>query len=257
MQYSATLVPTIPSGVAEALSLPDISLPTFEKNTVGVLRYSLVKKRINYSQEQEMQILLHLLQRKCWYLYQHSLRVQYLASHLAHSLCLSCMEISAIELAALLHDTGKILLSDDILQKSGKLTQQEFEEVKKHSVTGARLLREMRMPEEIISLVYHHHERWDGLGYPDGIAGDTIPVGARIITVCDAFDAMTSHRPYHHASTPAQALAQLQCCAGTQFDPLLINRFCTLPLFSLPSVVYSADVDLNNSVNMIPSISDG
>lgn len=84
------------------------------------------------------------------------------------------------------------------------------------------------MPENIISLVYHHHERWDGSDYPDGIAGETIPLGARIITVCDAFDAMASQRPYHHPITPAQALTQLKCCAGTQFDPFLTHCFWAL-----------------------------
>ncbi len=228
MQYSATLLPAIPSGIAELLSLPDISFPSFEQTTIEVLWHSSLNQGKEPSQEQGIQILLHLLQRKCLYLYHHSLRVQYLASHLAHSLSLSKTEICAIELAALLHDIGKLLLPDNILQKAGKLTQQEFEEVKKHSASGARLLREMMMPERIVSLVYHHHECWDGSGYPDGIEGNAIPVGARIITVCDAFDAMTSLRPYHRPSTSAQALTQLQCCAGTQFDSFLTSRFCAL-----------------------------
>ena len=228
MQYSATLLSINPSGIAEALSLPDIAFPSFEQTTVEALWHSSLDQGQERSQEQGIQILLHLLQRKCLSLYHHSLRVQYLASHLAHSLSLSKTLISAIELAALLHDAGKLLLPDNILQKAGELTQQEFEEVKKHSASGARLLREMMMPERIISLVYHHHERWDGSGYPDGIAGNAIPVGARIITICDAFDAMTSQRSYHHPSTSAQALTQLQCCAGTQFDSFLVSRFCAL-----------------------------
>jgi putative nucleotidyltransferase with HDIG domain len=228
MQYKTTLLPRTLAGNAEALSLPDISFPSFEQITVGALWPSSLDQRKEPSQEQGIQILLRLLQRKCLYLYNHSLRVQYLASHLARSLSLPQTEISAIELAALLHDTGKLLLSDNILQKAEKLTLQEFEEVKKHSVLGAQLLRGFMMPEKIISLVYHHHERWDGFGYPDGIAGNTIPVGARIITICDAFDAMTSHRPYHHPSTLAQAFAQLQYCAGTQFDSFITSRFCSL-----------------------------
>jgi putative nucleotidyltransferase with HDIG domain len=233
MQYSPTLLPAIPSGMAEAFSLPDISLPSFEQTTVEALWHSSLNQGKKPSQEQGIQILLHLLQRKCLSLYYHSLRVQSLVSHLAHSLSLSKTEISAIELAALLHDIGKLLLSDNILQKAGKLTPQEFEEVKKHSASGAQLLQGIMMPEKIISFVYHHHERWDGAGYPDGIEGNTIPVGARIITVCDAFDAMTSHRPYHHPSTPVQALTQLQCGAGTQFDSFLTDRFCALFQFSL------------------------
>jgi len=148
-----------------------------------------------------------------------------MAYKLAQSLSLSEAEISIIELAALLHDVGKIMLPDDILQKAGKLTHQEFEVLKQHSASGAQLLQRMKIPEKIIPLVYHHHEHWDGSGYPDGIAGNTIPLGARIIALADSFDAMTSHRPYQHPRTSAQALAELERCAGTQFDPSLTNQF--------------------------------
>src|SRR5579864_6499330 len=135
--YSATLLPTSPLDIAEAHSLPDISFSPLEKTT-GKTPWP---SSLNQEKWQGVQILLYLLQRKCLDLYHHSLRVQYLASHLAHSLSLPQAEIQAIELAALLHDTGKLLLSHDILQKAGKLTQQEFEKVKEHSALGARLLR--------------------------------------------------------------------------------------------------------------------
>jgi putative nucleotidyltransferase with HDIG domain len=184
----------------------------------------------SYQIEQSIQILLHFLRYKCLDLYHHSLSVQSIAHNLAQSLSLSEADISTIDLAALLHDVGKIMLSNDILQKAGKLTYREFEALKQHSASGARLLQRMKMPDKIIPLVYHHHERWDGSGYPDGIAGNTIPLGARIIALSDAFDAMTSHRPYQHPRTSVQALAELERCAGTQFDPFLTNHFCTLHL---------------------------
>jgi putative nucleotidyltransferase with HDIG domain len=180
--------------------------------------------------EQSTWILLQFLQYKCLQLYNHSLRVRCIAQSLAQGLSLSEAERSVIALAALFHDVGKITLSNDILQKAEKLTDQEFELVKEHSASGARLLRLMNMPEEMIPLVYHHHERWDGAGYPDGIAGHTIPLGARIIALSDIFDAMTSRRPYHDPCTFAQALAELQRCAGTQVDPFLTNHFCTMIL---------------------------
>ena len=191
---------------------------------------TLSQANASYQIEQSMQILLHFLQYKCSDLYQHSLRVQSIAYNLAQRLSLSEAEISTIEMAALLHDVGKIMLSNDILQKEGKLTHQEFEVLKQHSASGAQLLHRMKMPAKMIPLVYHHHERWDGYGYPDGIAGHTIPLGARIITLSDAFDAMTSHRPYQHPRTSAQALAEIERCAGTQFDPFLIHHFCNLHL---------------------------
>src|SRR5262249_11809314 len=197
------------------------------KITMQTHSATLLRATASYRIEQSIQVLLHFLEYKCLHLYQHSLRVQSIADSLAQRLFLSEEEVSAIEQAALLHDVGKIMLSNDILQKTGKLTQQEFEALKQHSASGARLLQQMKMPEKMIRLVYHHHERWDGSGYPDGIAGNTIPLGARIIALSDAFDAMTSHRPYQHPRTSAQALAELERCAGTQFDPFLINHFCT------------------------------
>jgi len=187
-------------------------------------------QQIEKSTEKSTRILLYFLRYKCLHLYRHSLNVQSIARNLAQRLSLSEAEISIIELAALLHDVGKIVISDDILQKEGKLTDQEFETLKQHSASGARLLQRMNMPEKIIPLVYHHHERWDGSGYPDGIAGDTIPLGARIIALSDAFDAMTSYRSYQPTRTFAQALAEIQRCSGTQFDPFLTNHFCAMYL---------------------------
>jgi putative nucleotidyltransferase with HDIG domain len=153
-----------------------------------------------------------------------------MAHNLAQSLSLPEAEIFTITQAALLHDIGKITLPNDILQKAGKLTDLEFEQVKEHCASGARLLRLMNMPEKMLSLVYHHHERWDGSGYPAGVAGHAIPLGARIIALADIFDAMTSRRPYQDPCTIAQALAELQRCAGTQVDPVLTSHFCTLIL---------------------------
>jgi len=192
---------------------------------------TLLRADTSHQIEQSTQILVHFLQYKCLHLYHHSVNVQSTAHSLAQSLSLSEAEISTIELAALLHDAGKIMLSDDILQKAEKLTHQEFETLKQHSASGAQLLQRMKMPEQLIPLVYHHHERWDGSGYPDGIAGNAIPLGARIIALSDAFDAMTSHRPYQPSRTSAQALTELQQCAGTQFDPCLTDHFCNM-LFS-------------------------
>jgi putative nucleotidyltransferase with HDIG domain len=191
---------------------------------------TLFQKAAPRQTEQRLQILLHFLRYKSLHLYRHSLSVYSIAHSLAQSLSLSETEISTIKLAALCHDVGKIMLPDDILQKAGKLTQQEFETMKQHSASGAQLLQRMNMPRQMIPLVYHHHERWDGAGYPDGIAGNTIPLGARIIALSDAFDAMTSHRPYQSPRTSVQALTELERCAGTQFDPFLTNHFCNILL---------------------------
>jgi len=227
---STTRAQSVHSGVAEWLSLPEVPFFPFGKSIPEMFRHSSLDQERTSSHEQDVLILLHLLHLKCFHLYQHSLRVHDLARQFAHHLSLPQKEISLIELAALLHDAGKMLLSADILQKAGKLTHREFEKVKQHSASGAQLLRGIHMPEKIISLVYHHHERWDGSGYPDKIAGTAIPEGARLITICDAFDAMTASRPYHSAWTPAQALVEVRRCAGTQFDPFLASQFCSMLL---------------------------
>jgi putative nucleotidyltransferase with HDIG domain len=236
--YGTTLLRTALFPLLEALSSSKDSLLNPAKAIIGVdqsstpdqegvCAFTCYQGRMQ-SHEQSILILLQLMQEKCFFLYHHSLRVQCLARGLAQGLSLSRTEVATIELAALFHDVGKILLSHDILQKPGKLTRQEFGHMKLHSAFGAQILSGMGMPAEIVSLVYHHHERYDGSGYPDGIAGDAIPLGARVIALCDSFDAMTSYRPYHHPSTPAQALVELQWCAGTQFDPDLVGAFCAI-----------------------------
>lgn len=180
------------------------------------------------SQQRTTVILLHLLQHKNLSLYQHSLRVRHLSRQVSEYLLLSPQENSDLETAALLHDIGKIALPDALLQKPERLTPEEFELVKQHSLSGARILSWIKMPDPITTLVYHHHERWDGSGYPDGLAGEAIPLGARIITLCDTFDVMTSSRPYQVARTQEQALEELQRCSGQQFDPQFVNLFCHL-----------------------------
>jgi putative nucleotidyltransferase with HDIG domain len=183
------------------------------------------------SQQQATVLLLRLLQRKCPSLYQHSLRVRHLTLIIAEHLLLSREETAFLVTAALLHDIGKMTLPDALLQKPGRLTKAEFEHVKQHSLSGARILSWMHMPDPITTLVYHHHERWDGSGYPDGLQGDAIPLGARIIALVDALDVMTdSNRPYQIPRTPLSALQEVQRCAGSQLDPTLVTHFSHLIL---------------------------
>jgi len=155
----------------------------------------------------------------------HSERVALLSRHLAQQIQLSDSEVERIYMAGLLHDVGKIGVPENVLQKTGRLTAEEFEQMKKHPQIGARILRDIKQIEDIIPGVLHHHERYDGRGYPAGLAGEQIPLMGRIICLADCFDAMTSNRTYRKALPLEVALTEIRRCSGTQFDPRLAESF--------------------------------
>ena len=156
----------------------------------------------------------------------HIRRVQLAALTLARELDVKDEEtLKAIEAAALLHDTGKIAIPEHILNKPGKLTPSEFETMKLHAPIGAEILSGIDFPYPVVPIVRHHHENWDGTGYPDGISGREIPIGARILAVVDCFDALTSDRPYRKRMTEAEALRILHERRGTMYDPVVVDVF--------------------------------
>ncbi|MEA2082454.1 MAG: HD domain-containing phosphohydrolase [Elusimicrobiota bacterium] len=159
----------------------------------------------------------------------HSENMRSAAATLALSMGVEEKEARAISLAALLHDIGKIALSPEILQKPDPLTDEEWELMKKHPEKGAEILEKVKGLRDLAVYVKHHHEKWDGTGYPDGLKGKDIPLGARIIAVCDAFDAMLSDRNYGRKFTVAAAIEELIVNSGTQFDPECVNA--ALPIF--------------------------
>jgi putative nucleotidyltransferase with HDIG domain len=161
-------------------------------------------------------------------LYRHSLRVHSLTlSFTTTNLHLPEAEALKIGLAAFFHDIGKMNIHDSILLKTSGLSREEFEIMKLHPAYGAELLSPFKFIKSMIPSVYHHHERLDGRGYPDGLRGDAIPQGARIIAIVDAFDVMTSHCIYQKSRTPIQAFEELYKHAGTQFDAELVQLFYT------------------------------
>jgi putative nucleotidyltransferase with HDIG domain len=154
---------------------------------------------------------------------EHSHGVVALALAVGDALGLDARDRRNLEFAALLHDIGKIRVPDEIINKPGKLTEAEFEIVKRHPVDGQEMLERIGgVLSEVGIIVRHHHERWDGRGYPDRIAGEVIPLAARIICVCDAYSAMTTNRPYRAALPVADAVAELERNSGDQFDPAVV-----------------------------------
>lgn len=170
----------------------------------------------------------------------HSKRVVAYARMLAEALGVTDPRLTDIERGVLLHDIGKIGIPDSILLKPGPLTPEEWTVMRTHPVLGRQLLSPIRFLQGAIPVVIHHHERWDGTGYPTGLRGEEIPLGARIFAIVDAFDAMTVDRPYSKAISPQAALEEIKRSAGTHLDPRLVEVFLSLPLERLEEVLRRA-----------------
>ncbi|MCX7708930.1 MAG: diguanylate cyclase [Clostridia bacterium] len=169
--------------------------------------------------------LLSSLSAKDTYTLGHSERVSSFAVRIGERIGLSPREVSILQYAGLLHDIGKIEIPKSILNKVDRLTEQEFGLIKMHPIYSANILEPLGSMDELIEYVRHHHERFDGKGYPDGLQGNAISLGARILCVADSYDAMISERPYRGRMTPEAAMAELIRCAGTQFDPDIVDIF--------------------------------
>jgi diguanylate cyclase (GGDEF)-like protein len=210
--YGAVLVPDEASSPEEALHLADQRMYARKADVASAGR-------------QSSDVLLKVLRERSRSLDAHVSNVGRLARLLAGRLELPRHEIDRIQLAAELHDIGKTAIPDSLLNKPGELTDEEWEYVRCHTLIGERILLAAPSLAQTAALVRSSHERIDGHGYPDGLSGDAIPVGSRIIAVCDAFDAMISDRSYRAAMPAAAALAELRLHAGTQFDADIVDAF--------------------------------
>ncbi len=175
-----------------------------------------------------MSILARVIDAKDVYTSGHTERVIQYSLAIGKSLGLAHPDMGTLRLAALLHDIGKIGIPDHILRKPDKLTSEEWEEVKKHPITGEHILKSSAGLEEVRTAVRCHQERYDGKGFPDSIRGEAIPLHSRIIAIADAYDAMTSDRSYRSALSKEAALREVERCAGAQFDPELVLVFLEL-----------------------------
>lgn len=187
-----------------------------------------LSNRLEESQFQTVMALAKVMESHDAYISGHSHKVTDLSVRLALQMGCSSADVQSIRWAAMLHDIGKVAIHDDVLNKRGPLTQDEWEEVRRHPESGADIVRMASNLNFVAAIIQSHHERYDGTGYPNGLHGEMIPFGARILAVADAYSAMTDDRPYRKTFTPREAIQELKRCSGTQFDPRIVDAFVTL-----------------------------
>jgi len=175
-----------------------------------------------------LEVLAETIEVKDRFMRGHARRVSFYASLLAERLSLEADALEEVRVAAFLHDLGKVGVPTDLLLRAGALDATERALVEQHPSIGARLVKPLAIPHAIASAIQHHHEWWDGTGYPDGLKGEEIPQTSRIISVVDAFDAMSSDRPYRRALARSTAIAEIRHFAGTQFDPQFAKEFLVI-----------------------------
>jgi two-component system, cell cycle response regulator len=202
-----------------AVMLPDEAADASEALRLADERLYAQKRSRSAEGDRTMNALLDALTEREPELLPHLEGVVALAAETGRMLGLRRDELHELAKAAELHDLGKLAVPDEILHKRGALDEREWEFIHQHTVVGERILRASPAYQNVATIVRSSHERWDGSGYPDGLAGEAIPLASRIICVCDAYDAMISERPYRPALTPEDALAEIERCSGTMFDP--------------------------------------
>jgi HD-GYP domain-containing protein (c-di-GMP phosphodiesterase class II) len=181
--------------------------------------------RLQRQTQEAMIAMADAIDQRDPYTADHSRRVAELATQIAEAHGMNERDIERIRLASRMHDIGKIGIGNDVLHKNGKLSDAEWEIMRSHPAIGEQLLKPYRQFRHETALVRHHHERWDGRGYPDGLRGKAIPLGARIIAVADSYDAMTTSRPYRAALSRQVAVNEIRDGAVTQFDPQVVASF--------------------------------
>ncbi len=204
----------------------DLKVLTAIGSQAGIaIRRAQLARQVESLFRDAMRTVINLVEIKDEYTYGHSERVTALAMRIGELCGLDGSDIRDVEIAGLLHDVGKLAVRLDVLKKPESLTDSEYEAIKRHPVAGAAILANVDNAERIASGVRHHHERWDGSGYPDGLAGEGIPLIARIMALADAFDAMASERPYEGVVPREEILREIERVSGTQFDPALVKLF--------------------------------
>ncbi len=182
-------------------------------------------EELKRSYKATVRALANAVEARDAYTGKHAERVAAYGVELARAVGMKLTDSPEIEFGFLLHDVGKVAVPDAILFKADRLTEDEFRLIAKHPVIGSEILRDVDFLGEAKLVVRHHHERWDGTGYPDGLAGEDIPLPARVFSVADALDALTTDRPYRPASSWEAARVEIRAGSGTQFDPAVIEAY--------------------------------
>lgn len=188
----------------------------------------LMLAQLQQAYETSLIMLANAIELRDRYTRGHVERVMGLSVLIAEHLGLSGSQISAIRFGAILHDIGKISIREQVLRKAGPLDQDEWSEMKRHAEIGALLLNKIPYLSTAIPIIHYHHERWDGKGYPNGLAGEDIPLEARIVAVADAYDAMTTARVYHDQSSHEQAVNEIITGSGNRYDPKVVEAFLSV-----------------------------
>jgi response regulator RpfG family c-di-GMP phosphodiesterase len=216
----------------------------YAQTTAVALQKILLREHLERNLIDTISSFVIALESKDPYLKGHSARVSLYSGELATVMGVAPADVVLMSRAGMLHDLGKLVIMDNILRKPRQLTEEEFELIRTHPVVGDKILKPLRFLACEAKAVRHHHERYDGKGYPDGLKGDDIPLIARVVSVADAFDAMTSDRPYRSKRPLATAMEEIVRGAGTQFDPLAADAFSTIPLARLEQI--SCHLDLRS-----------
>jgi diguanylate cyclase (GGDEF)-like protein len=225
--YGAALIPDDATTVSTALSVADERLYAHKELLAEIRRGTAHEPLLRTLAEREPELRAHVAD------------VSSLVVRVGQQLGLAPDELEELRLAAELHDVGKLAIPDAVLQKSGSLDPTEWGFIHSHTLIGQRILGAAPALRPVGVIVRSTHENWDGTGYPDGLAGEEIPLAARIIGVCDAYSAMTSDRPYCSARTAAGAIAELRRCAGRQFDPQVVELLCTVLVDEEPATTFA------------------
>jgi putative nucleotidyltransferase with HDIG domain len=190
-----------------------------EEVTTRTAELQRERNRLERVSTATLEALVNALEAKDPYLRGHSARVADLSANIAAELQLPEETVERVRMAGRLHDLGKIGTREGVVNKEGPLTPEEFEHVKQHVIIGAQILAPLTHLGDVVSMVRSHHERWDGTGYPEGLRGEEIPIGGRVIAAAEVFDALTTSRPYQERMTPEQAVERLADLSGTVLDP--------------------------------------